>query len=908
MASISFSIENVVPEFSSDYSTSFSRQSDEFDPVVVALEDGGFAVAYEWLDTNTGNDYSIILDIYNQDGTIRAGGALFPDTFVGNAITADISMTQLSTGGILVTWTDTDDPGIHHAIIDPTDGSTIVADTKLPTTDGNDFVADVWALPGGGWALVKQDNLSADDQDADLIIYDANGAFVLSRALNGNSGSDEQDPAVTVLTNGNIAIAYEVETTDGTDTFSMGIEIVSPTGTVILGPTVFDDVGTQNRHPEIVALADGGFAVVYEDNGPGGGASSIAVFNADGSVRGITRFDLDSVADTDISLTQLRNGLIYITFTDNVAGTDIRSALVDPLTLQVHFSLGLVENQGLDQRESSVAVFGNGSIVTAWTDTNSAIEDGNVDPDDTHVSIQIDRIVRTTTSDDTGESLTGDGLRDVMLGNGGDDELDGQGGNDLLNGGDDDDTLLGRTGNDELIGGSGNDILDGGANVDTMTGGTGDDDYFIDNVNDVVVELAGEGTNDRIFTTRSVTLAADQDIEVLAVTNIAGTSAINLTGNGKGQTLEGNNGTNTLDGKGGPDTMIGHDGDDTYFVNHAGDNVVEADGEGNDTINTTVTYSLVGRFVETLNITAAGQINATGNGKANTINGGIGNNIIDGGVAADTMAGKGGNDTYIVDNIGDNVIELDGEGDDTINSSVSYSLVGRFVETLILTGTGNKNATGNGKANTLIGNSGNNVLDGGVAADTMEGKDGNDTYIVDNIGDVVIEADGEGNDTINSSVSYSLVGRFVETLVLTGGGAKDGTGNGRSNTLVGNAGVNVLDGGGAADILEGNGGNDTFRFSSALGINNIDTISDFNVAADTIELDDAIFSAIGLGALAAGRFVIGAAAGDANDRIIYNDVTGALIYDSNGNAAGGAVQFATISTGLAMTSADFVVA
>jgi len=96
-------------------------------------------------------------------------------------------------------------------------------------------------------------------------------------------------------------------------------------------------------------------------------------------------------------------------------------------------------------------------------------------------------------------------------------------------------------------------------------------------------------------------------------------------------------------------------------------------------------------------------------------------------------------------------------------------------------------------------------------------------------------------------------------------------------------------------------------FNTALGGGNIDTIGDFNIAQDTINLSNNIFTAIGNGTLAANAFVMGSAAGDADDRIIYDPVTGALYYDADGNGGGAAVQFATLATGLALTNADFVV-
>ena len=90
---------------------------------------------------------------------------------------------------------------------------------------------------------------------------------------------------------------------------------------------------------------------------------------------------------------------------------------------------------------------------------------------------------------------------------------------------------------------------------------------------------------------------------------------------------------------------------------------------------------------------------------------------------------------------------------------------------------------------------GNDMLNGGAGADRMLGGTGNDTYVVDNVGDVVTELDGEGTDTIQSSMSFSLAGlAFVENLTLTGTAALNGTGNALDNVIIGNSGANVLTG------------------------------------------------------------------------------------------------------------------
>ena len=131
-----------------------------------------------------------------------------------------------------------------------------------------------------------------------------------------------------------------------------------------------------------------------------------------------------------------------------------------------------------------------------------------------------------------------------------------------------------------------------------------------------------------------------------------------------------------------------------------------------------------------------------------------------------------------------------------------------------------------------------------------------------------------------------------------------------ADTLIGGGGSDLLDGGLAADTLTGGAGEDTFRFSTALGNGNVDWIKDFNVADDTILLDNLIFADVGGdGALALGAFHKSAAgvAHDADDRIIYDTDSGALSYDADGTGQVAAIQFARLSTNLNLSAADFII-
>ena len=339
-------------------------------------------------------------------------------------------------------------------------------------------------------------------------------------------------------------------------------------------------------------------------------------------------------------------------------------------------------------------------------------------------------------------------------------------------------------------------------------------------------------------------------------------------------------------------------------------------------------------------VTGDGNDTLTGTAEANILHGmrgldylygAAGNDILHGGLGRDTLLGGAGNDIYILDATGDRIFEttttastLDAGGIDTIRSTVSFNLDAyagvRFVERLRLVGPDDINATGNSLANVLTGNTGNNLLSGGAGRDTMLGGAGNDTYVVDIASDRVYETrttastvDAGGIDTVQSGVTFNLDAyngvRFVENLVLTGTANSNGFGNALDNRLTGNAGNNVLNGGIGTDMMTGGAGNDIFVFNTAPGAGNIDRITDFNVADDTIRLDDAIFTGLAIGRLAATAFAanITGLARTVSDRIMYETDTGRLYFDSDGVGGAARVQFATLSAGLALTNEDFFV-
>jgi Ca2+-binding RTX toxin-like protein len=425
----------------------------------------------------------------------------------------------------------------------------------------------------------------------------------------------------------------------------------------------------------------------------------------------------------------------------------------------------------------------------------------------------------------------GEGNDSGLLGGAGNDVLYGEGGNDRLTGDEDDDWLYGGDGNDNLFadwgsdhayGGDGDDFLEGGygtdylfgdggndrlklspfddANKDYLFGGVGDDFYDLQYATQTglfeIFENVDEGVDTVMAGTDFVLAENFENLVLLRSSDIVN---INGTGNRLDNTLRGNQGINILKGAA---------GNDIYYVG-AGDSVIERSNEGTDTVHSDTDW-LLGSYLENLYLTGAAR-SGTGNSLANQIFGNALDNTLSGGAGADRMEGHAGNDTYIVDNAGDVILEQLSQGMDTVKSSVSF-LLSDDLENLILTGNSGISGTGNRLDNILTGNGGANVLAGGL---------GNDVYIVASK-DSVVEAENAGLDTVQSSVNWVLAAN-IENLVLTGTSNISATGNELDNRLMGNS---------AANVLKGGRGNDTYVAGAG------DTVTEnAGEGMDTVESD-----------------------------------------------------------------------
>ncbi|MCT0200330.1 hypothetical protein KQ313_11640 [Synechococcus sp. CS-1325] len=476
---------------------------------------------------------------------------------------------------------------------------------------------------------------------------------------------------------------------------------------------------------------------------------------------------------------------------------------------------------------------------------------------------------------------SGNGLANRIVGTSLANSLIGEAGNDTLEGG---------SGNDLLTGGIGNDRLDGGIGNDTMTGGDDNDVYLVDATGDTVVELPGGGTADRIESTITIAALA-AEVEQLT---LLGAANLNGTGNALANRIVGNTGNNILDGGAGVDIMVGGAGNDVYKVDVTGESVVELSGEGIDRVDSLVSYALTAN-VENLTLLGLANINGTGNTLANTIVGNGADNVLNGGVGGgDVLRGLGGNDTYVVDELSDTVTEVNAVGVDLVQSSISFTL-GNFVEDLRLTGSAAINGTGNTLANVITGNASDNILDGKAGADTLSGGAGNDVYVVDNVGDAIVDSSGTG-DEVTASVTRTLE-TTIEKLTLTGATAISGTGNTLANTIVGNSAANTLDGKAGADTLTGGLGIDRFQFSVLQNLP--DRITDWENANDVIAISASAFGG-GLVAGGAVPFAFGngiPATFGTNGQFLFDDISENLFFDQNGSNPGGLFHIAVVVGG-----------
>ncbi len=476
-----------------------------------------------------------------------------------------------------------------------------------------------------------------------------------------------------------------------------------------------------------------------------------------------------------------------------------------------------------------------------------------------------------------GIEITGTAGADTLTGTSLIDRISGGAGNDFIFGGLGADIVNGDEGSDQLFGGDGDDLLDGGAGADVLWGDTGQDTYVFghgygqDIMRDSPVEQSGpnmiqltsgvspdevrlqarqsEDGIDVVLTIDEtqdeLTLLGAADPSLMPISQIFfpdGTGwdtaeilnrieGVRLTASASGSFLEGTEfrdeligaqGNDDLDGLGGADRMVGRAGDDHYWVNNAGDTVVELDGEGADTVLSQIDYTLPEHvenlFLRSTNLPTTDPVRGEGNASDNLLLGNFVNNVLIGeagndifwggfsigsdyGPGDDDLYGGAGNDTYVV--------EGNFNGFDTIYDAA-------------LPGEGNRLQFGNSflPEDVLF-------IQQGSTLRITNGGGANGAILVDfdpsgATGSLVTEvvAFSGGAEDVTGGYETGLLALMNPTLGTDNGEAVMGIS--QAEVVKAQGGNDVIEGDTGNDVLLGGSGNDTYVFNQGDGFDLID--------------------------------------------------------------------------------------
>jgi len=473
------------------------------------------------------------------------------------------------------------------------------------------------------------------------------------------------------------------------------------------------------------------------------------------------------------------------------------------------------------------------------------------------------------------DSLYGDDIDQFLLA--GDDTLHGGSGSDELSGGLGRDLLFGGAGTDRLWGDAGDDRLSGGAGADYLEGGAGADTYWFAAGDSPTAGDQTEAIVDAAAQDNSVVFATDvarESVELVLIPDsddvilrYADSDALYITGGLTGaiaqfefddagtldyrelvaaeidnaRYLSGGAGDDLTFGSGADDNLSGMAGNDLLFG-----------GAGSDRIDGgTGTNRLVGgagsdTYLVNANAQANGHISTQNQiidslDRSSLVRFGAGIEVTDlslkptaQGVLIESLF----NDLFIPDGANGKVVDrfefdsgevYDFHGLAAAVHAPETDVQGSTGADDLQGGSGRDNLYGLAGDDRLFGGAGRDRLDGGLGADELSGGTGYDRYIVDDAGDLVIEADNAGYDWVESSVDFMLP-EHVEALQLEGGAPLAGTGNAAANYIRGNSAANHLSGGsgddhilgwGGLDVIDGGDGDDllegSFRISGGGG-------------------------------------------------------------------------------------------
>jgi hypothetical protein len=832
---------------------------DQRNPSVTRLANGNVLAVYA-TPTNINNDHwGIQGQLFDPAG--NKIGSFFWITALTLRPQSDPDVAALPNGGFALSWNySTLDSLVTYAAIFDAAGTKVAGDFTIdsrPYFIGEE--SEIVGLANGSAAIVWSNAFSGDPAVSGAIL--APNGVMTNFSVATNAGGTQSDPNIASLTGGNFVVTWRDTSGVGGDADGGAIkgQIFDVTGAKVGGELLVNTttVGDQSN-PFVAALPSGGFVVVWES--PAGDRGQI--FNSSGNKVGGEFV----VAEAGVIGARSDGGFTITYGGPDGDGSGVFVQQYGANGAAIGGPLAVNSVTGGGQIRPDVSAVGN-DLFIVWQD------DSGVGGDSSGTGIK-GRVFTSLTSGTEGE--------DIFTGTSGTDEFQGLGANDSF--------YLQQGGNDRALGNDGNDIFYFGnayTAADQVDGGPGNDRLILQgrygnlqlnalslvNVETILLLTAsnnafgGAGPNSTFYGITSVdsTVAAGSTMtvdgrqlaanEYLTFNGSAETDgAFFLYGGASADALTGGAGRDTLDGGGANDTMAGGANDDIYFVDHPADVVLEAVGGGGfDAVHTRVNYGLrAGQEIEQLAatglglgqaialtgnefsqslITGSGNDDLNGGGGADFLTSYAGNDRLNGGTGIDVMTGGAGSDIYFVDNIGDVVVELAGEGSDSVYASATYQLSGgAAVELLATTGlapgqaitlfgndfaqsvigaTGDDTLFGFGGSDSIVGNEGNDTIDGGAGDDGLRGGAGADIFQFTSVSDSTGAGDNifdfvSGTDTIDLSLidaNTDVEGNHAFTFIGTN--AFSGTAGELRVESSGGL-VNVLgdvDGDGVADLI-----------------------------------------------------------------------------------------------------------
>jgi len=509
-------------------------QSAQMTPVITALADGRFAIAYTDFSESMSNGFTDHSDSAIRVQVFTGNGTASSDLVQVNTVTTfhqqSPRIAALADGGFVVTFSDLsigwdsggDDIWAEAVRMQRFTGDALKlgAETKVNTTVVGDQDHPSVALLDNGQFLVAWDEGYWDvDENIHAQLFDSDGSFAGSEfSVNLGTVGSQTGSDIAALPGGGYVVTW-VDAT-GLDGFGGTImaRMFAADGTPVTSEFQVNTTGAGDQfQASVTALAGGGFFVAWTDNSRGvetgdDDTSSYAirgqVFDANGGwVGGEFRVNqVTTYGQVQPDVLALSDGRFVVAYSDTSMGLEtggddtgygaIRARIfnADGSADGVEFLVN-VTTEG-HQNEPQMAELPDGRVVFTWTDYSYGVETGGDDASNGAVRARIldmrESAVNWTGGDASehrtgtiwddylngrkgNDHLTGAGGADRLLGRSGDDELFGDGGDDEVRGNAGRDSLRGGNGSDELFGGSGIDELHGDAGNDRLKGGRGDD-------------------------------------------------------------------------------------------------------------------------------------------------------------------------------------------------------------------------------------------------------------------------------------------------------------------------------------------------------------------------------------------------------------------------------------------------